>query len=110
MLIEKERVAVKKRKEDFMLLNASAAGMDPRVLTAHNFSKAMILDKINAKMAMASTSTPALEAVATTSASTPVSASLSTPAMASASATEQAEVFMLDGAELTQQATSNPFL
>jgi hypothetical protein len=105
MLIEKERVTVKKRKEDFMLLNASAAGMDPRVLTAHNFSKAMILDKINAKMAMASTSTP----VATTSASTPASASLSTPATASASATEQAEIFMLDGAELTQQATSNPF-
>jgi K+-transporting ATPase c subunit len=37
--IEKERVAVKKRKEDFMLLTTSTSGMDPRVLATHNFYK-----------------------------------------------------------------------
>jgi hypothetical protein len=72
MLIEKEHVAVKKRKEHFMLLTASADDMDPWVLPAHNFYKDMILDKIDTKMAAA------------VSATTPASASASMPAAASA--------------------------
>jgi hypothetical protein len=42
---------VKKRKENFMILTASTAEMDPRVLAVHNFYKVMILDEIDAKMA-----------------------------------------------------------
>jgi hypothetical protein len=49
MLIEKERVAMKKRKEDFMLLTALTVGRDPQVLVAHNFYKDMILNEIDAK-------------------------------------------------------------
>jgi hypothetical protein len=74
MMIEKECVTVKKHKDDFMPLNASIVGMDPRVLAAHNFHKDMILDEIVTKMAMtsagasatasASASTPAPEAAA----------------------------------------------
>jgi hypothetical protein len=40
-----------------MLLTASMAGMDPRVLAAHNFYKEMILDEIDAKMAAAASAT-----------------------------------------------------
>jgi hypothetical protein len=54
MLIEKECIALKKRKEDFLLLTASTVIMDPRVLTTHNFYKDMILDEIDAKMAVES--------------------------------------------------------
>jgi hypothetical protein len=110
MLIKKERIAVKKRKEDFMLLTASAAGMDLRVLAAHNFYRDMILNEINAKMAVAaSPSTPAL---ASASASTPATTSMSSAAMASASLIDRAEVVVLDGPTPTQEAPSaspNPF-
>jgi hypothetical protein len=70
MMNEKERVAVKKRKDDFKLLNASAAGMDTWVLVAHNFYKDMILDENATKMAASSAG-----------ASTTASASTSTPAL-----------------------------
>jgi hypothetical protein len=49
-----------------MLLTASIAGMDPRVVAARKFYKDMIVDEITAKMAAASAG-----ASATTSASTP---------------------------------------
>jgi hypothetical protein len=132
MLIEKERVAVKKCKEDFLLLTASMIGMDPRVLVAHNFYKDMIHDEIDAKMAAtasapaaASASTPAsasattpATASATASASTPVMALASTPMMTSgstpamASAADRAEFVGLDGPAPTQEAppvSPNPF-
>ncbi|KAM3036595.1 hypothetical protein ACUV84_030328 [Puccinellia chinampoensis] len=93
-----------------MLLTASTAVMDARVLAAHNYYKDMILGEIDAKIAAASAARPAAEdaaASATGSASTPASASActptsaptSTPATASASPTEQAEaeVVILDG-------------
>jgi hypothetical protein len=50
MRIKKERVVVKKHREYLMLLTASTAGMDPRVLTADNFYKAIIFDEIDAKI------------------------------------------------------------
>jgi hypothetical protein len=78
MIIEKERVAVHKRKEDFLLLTASMADMDPWVLAAHNFYKDMILDEIDTKMAAAAL------APAFAYASMPALASASTPTSASA--------------------------
>jgi hypothetical protein len=123
MQLEKERVAVKKRKEDSMLLTMSTEGMDPLVLVAHNFYKDMILNEISAKMAaVASSSTPTPTAhtvvasagvSATASTSTPTSASMSTPATASASPTEHDEVVVFDGLATTQDAPSaspNPLL
>jgi hypothetical protein len=89
---------LKKRKEDMSLLIALTAGMSPRTRAALNFYKGMILDDIEAKMAVAEAaiSTPTLEAEsapadasATMSASTLVSVA-SASASAAASATEQA--------------------
>jgi hypothetical protein len=85
MLIEKERVAVKKCKEDFLLLTASMIGMDPRVPAAHNFYKDMILDEIDAKMATAASASTPASASATTPATTSATAWASTPVMALAS-------------------------
>jgi hypothetical protein len=43
IVIRKERVAVKKRKGDFMILTADTTRMDPQVLAAHMFCRDMIL-------------------------------------------------------------------
>lgn len=127
-LLEKERTTTKKRKDDFMLLTASTAGMDPRVMAAHNYYKDMILAEIDAKIAAAAAApatSPAAapSAGASASASTPASASASSPATASAdrpatasaSPTEQpdGDAVLLDGPTVTQDAppfSSNPFL
>jgi hypothetical protein len=52
MLIEKECVSMKKHIEDFMLLTTSTVGMDSWVQVDHNFYKDMILNEIDAKMAV----------------------------------------------------------
>ena len=120
-VLEKERTTTKKRKDDFMLLTASTAGMDPRVMAAHNYYKDMILAEIDAKIAAAAAAPATSPAAAPSegafaSASTPASASASSPATASAdrpatasaSPTEQpdgdAEVVLLDGPTVTQDA------
>ena len=130
-LLEKERTTTKKRKDDFMLLTASTAGMDARVMEARNYYKDMILAEIDAKIAAAAAAAATPPAAApsagasasgsdstppTASASTPASASASPPATASASPTEQpdgdAEVVVLDGPTATRDAPSfppNPF-
>jgi hypothetical protein len=111
MQIKKERVAVKKRKEDFILLTAWTAGMDRRVLAAHNLHKSMILDEITAKNVVSVTSTPPPEVAAastsastTTSASTHASTSVNAPMMASISPNEHDEVAVLDEPATTQDA------
>jgi hypothetical protein len=98
MLIEKERVAVKKRKEDFMLLTASTTGMDPQVLMAHNLYEDFILDEIDAKIVAAAVAT-------STSASTPAKTTTTSPI-------DRAKVVVLDRPAPTQEALSaspNPF-
>jgi hypothetical protein len=79
-LIEKESVAMKKRKEDFMIFSVDTKGMYPQVLEALMFYRDMILKEISYQIA----ATPG-SASTSTAASASIAASIATSVTVSAS-------------------------
>jgi hypothetical protein len=59
IVIEKERVDVEKRKEDFMILTADTSQMDDEVKAAHMFYRGMILQEIAFRRAVVTASAAA---------------------------------------------------